>query len=1219
VVQPSLDTPEFGDAAEERSPFQGLGFYTEADAKWFFGRLTERKVILAHLRTSRLTLLYAESGVGKSSLLRAGVAARLRELAARGVEVSRSPTFIPIVFNAWKDEPVQDLISAIDTHVRAFVPRAAAGTHRQGASSGAAHEGLAAGNDRSEDGSPPTSGGSEAGLAAVITTAASALDATLVIILDQFEEHFAYRLADARPDRFADELAECINSPDVRANFLIAVREDAYGGLGDLFSGRISDIYHNYLHLEYLTRDAARDAIEKPVAMYNAEHPDDEAITLDPDLTDAVLDEVRRGNLELGARRPDRDAGAISLGSNADEIETPFLQLVMTRLWECERGRGSRVLRRTTLEGELGGAETIVRSHVGRALAGLAGDELETAIDLFRDLITPSGVKLAHTAGDLAQMTGHPHDTVVSVLSRLYEERILRAVDPAPGSTQARYEIFHDRLADPILDWRAEQQNARLERAKQSADREAQTQRMQARRFKRRARVTLGLAVSLLILLVAVVVLLQYARDKSDSASREKRAALTDASAARYLEGLTTRAQSQLSGRPVISLLLYLASYGESPQPVAERSLVATLNEVTRSGAVGILHGDTDAVESIAFSPDGTTLASASGDKTIRLWSVTRRGHYPLGRPLRANGPLYSAAFAPDGQTLASGTFGNVILWSIPRHAQQGTIRYDGGAVTSVAYSRHGNELAAGGSKGTVLLWNTVTHRRTFVPVPVGPVRSVAFSPSGNVLAISTLGGVIRWDVAGHRRLGSLTGQPGFVYSVAFSPDGQTVAAAGSKGTIDLWHLANHGQRPTRLAGRLPINSIAFSPNGQTLADAGVGPPVLWNLATHRRLPGPLTGDQGAVFSLAFSPNGSMLASAGADGTISLWNYPVAQRFGIPLVRHRALVDSVAWSPDGRVIASGDQDGQIFLSDRGTGGLLRVIRTNAGQIGDLVFNPTGGVLAAACADGTIRLWDAATGRSLGAPLRRHVGPVYSIAFDRTGTRLVSGGSDGTVRLWDVQSHAELGQPMTGTFGAVYAVAFSPDGLTVASGGSDRAIRLWDAGTQTPLHSPPIAEDDSVFSLAFSPDGRLLASGGADETIHLWRIDTHPYVSIHILTGDSNYIRSVAFSPDGETLASGSADNTVRLWDVGTGTELGSPLIGHTRSAESVAFSRDGQFLASGGDTTVRLWRAIKLPPSFADLRAEVCSFLGAGLSTVEWSRYAPDLPYHRTCPRTTPS
>jgi hypothetical protein len=437
--------------AGQRSPFQGLGFYTEADAKWFFGRMTERKIILAHLRTARLTLLYAESGVGKSSLLRAGVAARLRELARRSIETSRSPKFVPVVFSAWKDDPVADLISEIEQQVRALVP--------------------------STNGSPAVGAPPADGLAGAIRAAARALDATLVIILDQFEEHFGYRLGGSHPDQMADELARCVNAPDVLANFLIAVREDAYGQLGDLFSGRISNVYNNYLHLEYLTRDAARDAIEKPVEIYNAEHDPADAIALDDDLADAVLDEVKRGHLELGLRRPDRDGGVTWLHSNEDQIETPFLQLVMTRLWECERGQGSRVLRTSTLNDELGGAETIVRNHVDRALAGLEGQQLETATDIFHDLVTPSGMKVAHTAGDLAKMSAHSEDVVQVVLGRLHEERIVRAVDPAPGTTQARYEIYHDRLAAPILDWRNHQENERLERAKQQAELEAETQR----------------------------------------------------------------------------------------------------------------------------------------------------------------------------------------------------------------------------------------------------------------------------------------------------------------------------------------------------------------------------------------------------------------------------------------------------------------------------------------------------------------------------------------------------------------------------------------------------------------------------------------------------------------------------------------------------------------------------------------------------------------------
>ena len=1182
MAESRFQASEPADRAADRSPFQGLGFYTESDAKWFFGRATERKIILAHLRTARLTLLYAESGVGKSSLLRAGVAARLRELAA---DTGRSPRFVPVVFSSWKDDPVEDLISQIASLVPA------------------------------SNGGSTTRHSSASGLAGAIDQAASTLDATLVIVLDQFEEHFSYRLSETDPDRLADELARCVNSPRVRANFLIAVREDAYGKLGDLFSGRIANVYNNYLHLEYLSRDAARDAIEKPVEIYNAEHAAAEAITLDPELAGAVLDEVRRGNLELGARRTDRESNGKRMGSTTDEIETPFLQLVMTRLWEWERSHQSTVLRRSTLDGELGGAEAIVRSHVDRALGGLTGQELDAATDIFHDLVTPSGVKVAHTADDLAKMTAHSQGTVASVLASLYKERIVRAVDPAPGTLQPRYEIFHDRLTVPILEWRDQQQNARLERAKQSAELEARTQRKQARRFKRRARIMLGLVVCLLFLLAALVVSVLYVRNERTVANQEKRDAT-------YL-GLTTRAESQLASRPDMSLLLDLEAYRESPQPVAERNLVATLQSVKSSAALGILHGHTDAVEGIAFSPSGTTLASASGDKTIRLWKVTGGVHGPLGPPLRWHGPLYSAAFAPSGQMLASGTYNNVVVWSIPRHAEQEAIPFQGGAVNSVAYSPNGALLAAGGSDGKVLLADLSRQSRTtLTAAPSGhQVRSVAFSPNRDELATTTGGGVVLWDPATHAKLRTLIGNRSQeMYSVAFSPNGKRLALAGSNGVIYLWNLPRGSQSRSLRSGS-PINSIAFSRNGQMLVAGGATAVTLWNVATGRQYGPPLTGQLAAVYSVAFNPGGTVLAAAGANRTISLWRYPIGARFGVSIVPRADPIHSVAFSPNGLVVASGNAQGEIVLTNWKNGQELRELPGSDGELGDLAFAPTGNILAAAYADGTIRLWDPRTGHELGVPLRRHEGPVFSIAFNRAGTLLVSGGWDGTVRLWNVKSHTELGQPMQGDLGAIYSVAFSPDGREIAAGGSNRAIGLWDAQTQTALAPPLIAQDDAVFSVAFSPDGHLLASGGADDTIHIWNIEARPYVAVHTLTGDSNYIRSVAFSPDGATLASGSTDNTVRLWDVKTGTELGGPLKGDTGSVESVAFSPDGRYIVSGSkDGTVRLWQAIELPRSFPGLGNEVCSFLGAGLSTLEWSQYAPNIPYDpHICPESTPS
>ncbi len=1238
MSQSGFDTADPGPVTADTSPFQGLGYYTENDAKRFFGRTAERKIILAHLRTAPLTLLYAESGVGKSSLLRAGVAARLRELAAQSMETNRTPRFVPIVFSSWKDEPVDDLISEIERQRRPRMSAQANGGGEPTAGGGnadtaAGPRGRAPLQQLGASGQSAPTGA----LATAINATASTLDATLLIILDQFEEHFSYRRSASAPERLADELSECINSLDVRANFLIAVREDAYGKLGDLFGGRISNVYDNYLHLEYLTRDAARDAIERPVELYNDEHEPGKRVSLDTDLADAVLDEVRRGNLELSARRPGRNGNGNGSrpAASADEIEAPFLQLVMTRLWEYELSRGSRVLHRQTLDRELGGAETIVRNHVGRALAGLTAQELDTATDIFRDLVTPSGVKVAHTSDDLAKMTAHNPDAVASVLASLYEERIVRAVDPAPGATQARYEIFHDRLAAPILDWRNEQEKARLDRAKRSAELETERQRTEARLFKRRARIMLGLAVGLLVLLAATAGLWLYGRNQTAKlrhekqvALAEKNAALTSAARATYF-GLTTRAQSQLSNRPDVSLSLYLAAYEQSNAKAAERSAVATLDALQRSGAVGVLHGDTDAVESIAFSPTSPVLASASGDGTVRLWKVTEQARYPLGRPMDAGGPQYSVAFAPDGRTLASGGFNEIRIWGVQRHDRLTTIPFPSGAVTSVAFSKRGQMLAAGGSNGSILLWNARSQRRvTTLHVPGGaPVRGVAFSSDGHLLAAGSGRTVTLFDVATRRRLGQpLVGPVGKdVYTVAFSPDNRTLAAAGTQGTVVLWSLPERSVIATMGQG-LFVNSIAFSPDGKVLAAAGDQATVLWSLENYHELGQPLTGHVGAVDSVAFSPNGRMLASAGADRTITLWHYPIGRRFGQPFVRHGSRT-VVAISPRGKLIASGDWDGRIFLTPT-FGRHQRILEpvTSPGPVSHIEFDPTGRILAASYdgpagkIGGSIRFWNVNTGAQIGSPLLGHVGSVYSVAFSPDGTRLASGDADGFVRLWNVRTHKAIAKPARGDSGAVFAVAFSPDGKEIASGGGGRSIRFWNAHTLRPLAPPLIAQDDSVFALAFSPQSDLLASGGADDTIHLWNLAKRPYALVHTLTGDSGYIRSVAFSPDGKTLASGSTDNTTRLWDVKTGSDLGTPLTGDKFSVESVAFSADGKVVVSGSnDGLVRIWQAVNLPSSGLALRHEICSFLGGGLSGAEQSLYAPGVAYGKPCPRVTPN
>jgi len=406
------------------APYVGLDYFDEEDAGLFFGRDAERKRIIGNLRASPLTLLYAESGVGKSSLLRAGVAPRLRQMSARR-RVEGSAHYVPVVFSTWRGDSKADLITALEAAAQPLMQADAELALPRDALEGAIQEVVAS------------------------------VDATPLVILDQFEERVLYE----PDDEFDDELAQCINRRDLHANFLISVREDAYSLIGSRFKARIANVYGNYLHLDYLDEQAARDAIVEPVNAFNRRLPADAPrFEVETALVDCVLEQVRRGRLKLG------DGAAPDVGASGPvRVETAYLQLVMKRLWDEETAAGSQRLRLETLH-RLGGADTIVHGHLGEVMAKLPDDQRDAAAAAFRFLVTAGGRKIALSSEELREFSDAPAAPLEPALEHLERERILRPIpSPEPGGV-SRHEIYHDVLAPAILDWRRRHIQERTER-----------------------------------------------------------------------------------------------------------------------------------------------------------------------------------------------------------------------------------------------------------------------------------------------------------------------------------------------------------------------------------------------------------------------------------------------------------------------------------------------------------------------------------------------------------------------------------------------------------------------------------------------------------------------------------------------------------------------------------------------------------------------------------
>ncbi|CRZ17147.1 WD40 repeat domain-containing protein [Mycolicibacterium neworleansense] len=1186
------------------NPWPGLESYCEDAQGFFYGRVRECEKLLKRVLDAPVTVLFGRSGLGKTSLLHAGLFPLLRN-------ENYLPIYVRFDLKPGAASLSCQLHDAVRHALQAEAPDATLPRDDESLWEYLHRADLELWSTRNYLLTP-------------------------VLVLDQFEELFTlgegvpdqveafkYDLADLAENRIPADLATRIKDDPAEARrfnlrshnckLLISLREDFLAHLEDWcrFSPALG---RSRMRLLPLGIDEAFEAVYKP-----AEH------LMTPELAHQVVDIIAGAGLHTGAGVLPHDVDVRVNRRGATDVEPTLLSLVCRELNEERKRLGKAAFDEQLVEEH--GRSTIPNYYT----SCVSGMRPEVAEFIENQLITTTGFRDFEAVEDAV-----PSHLTREELDQLIDSRLVRLAEY--HGTQ-RIELIHDVLTGTVRSHRdqrnaersrrlaeeeKEKEKAALAEAAERArerERAAQAQlaveeraKIEAQRqtqalLKRTRQLRAVLAAAVVVAVVAASLWVWAIRQRNE-AQEHFRAATAERL---YGESLLMLAgRSPLGSNDFDAMQMLLAAYA-IPSTEAGRNydLLTVLNEERNLLKVIDLPF---VVRSVAFSPDGSRIVSGSADSVVQVWDAV--SGQPVGTPMRHGDRVTSVAFSPDGSRIVSGSADNSVrVWDAVTGQSAGEPMRHDAAVMSVAFSPAGSRIVSGGADKTVRVWDTASGKPVGAPMRHSDtVASVAFSPDGSHIVSGGYDKTVRvWDAVSGRPVGAPMTHGDRVMSVAFGPDGAHIASGSADKTVQMWDAVSGRAVGQPMRHDAAVMSVAFSPDGARIASASYDNAIqLWDVAAGGSEPSVLLGHESPVWTLAFSPDSRELVSAGGDdGSIRLWDATSWQ----PMRGH----SDAAWAgyfDGGRRIGSGSggDDKTVRWWDAETGQPIgEPLRVDGPDVGYLFPVDQNRLLSLShdTANTVAQLWDARSGKPIGEALSLPPGPNREVvADDTTNPRIAVKLEPSVLQVYKSDTMRPVGALIRPTE-EVATFNFSHDGEIVATGSVQGTVELWDSDTGERI-GRPMKGDSWVASIVFSNDGSLMAVGYANYRLRLWDTGTFepkgedmPQVTLPAV---------VALSPDNRTIASGGDDGNIQLWDVDGQKQLGAPLTGHSASVTSLHFSSDGKkLLSSSGDGTLRVWPVLEPDPNL------LCAKLTHNLTPERESETARGIDYDSPCTQLTAS